>query len=438
MRKIIAILLTKILSFGLGLIGKGSAKPGEVALMIYPDILKKIKMPEKIIAVTGTTGKTSTTMMLNKIFDEAGIEIAHNLKGSNLIEGITTTILNNSTITGKFKKDVLLLEVDERYAKLVFKYFSPSDLLVTNLSRDQLIRNTHHEFVFEDVKKVLNENTRLYLNVDDPLTNKFSLFHEGEIVNLGVSVDQRKTKKTDEVIDVNYCPKCGSKLKFKSFNYSNLGDYKCSECDFKRYKPDYQVTDEGKDFIIINNVKLPLVNTAFYNIYNILFAYSIANKYQIKDKVIKTALSKKGVQSRRLDTFKVLDREGILLLSKNETPISYNQSLRSVSEIEGKKTVLLGFNNISGRYKEKDISWLYDINFESLNTDEIEDIICIGRFGANIALRLKYAGIDERKIIIEPNMNDIEKTINRTEGYLCAVLYFDTFKEFKQVVGGVK
>jgi UDP-N-acetylmuramyl tripeptide synthase len=436
MRKIVAILITKLLHFGLGLIGKGSAKPGEIGLKIYRDVLGEIKLPKKIIAVTGTTGKTSTTMMLNTIFSEAGVSIAHNLKGSNLLEGITTTILCNSTLTGKFKKDVLLLEVDERYAKLVFKYFKPTDLLVTNLSRDQLIRNTHQEFVFEDVKKILDPSTTLYLNVDDPLTNKFSLFHKGKIVNLGVNVDALKSKKTNEVLDMNYCPKCGSKIDFDSFNYSNLGNYACSKCDFMRYKPDYEVTEIKEDHLLLNGLALPFINKAFYNIYNILFAYTLASTTGVKDEIIAKALKSKGVQSRRLDTFKFNHRDGLLLLSKNETPISYNQSIRSVNDITGEKTVLLGFNNVSGRYNEKDLSWMYDINFEGLNDDSITSIICIGRFASNIALRLKYAGIDQSKIAVQPEMSKIKESLTVTNGFICAVLYFDTYQEFKKIIGG--
>jgi len=432
----LAIFVTKVLHKGLSMIGKGSAKPGEIGLKIYRDVLKDIKLPERIIAVTGTTGKTSTTMMLNRILSDANISIAHNLKGSNLLEGITTTILVNSTLTGKFKKDILLLEVDERYAKLVFKYFKPSDMLVTNLSRDQLIRNTHQEYVFEDLKKVLDPKMTLYLNVDDPLTNKFSLFHDGGIVNLGVSIAKLKTDSTPEVIDVNYCPKCGSKLDFGSFNYSNLGDYKCSKCDFERYTPDVEVTKATDESIWCNGVELPFINKSFYNIYNLLFAYSLANAIGVSDESIVTSLAKEGVQSRRLNTFEFDGREGVLLLSKNETPISYNQSIRAVSEIIGSKTVVLGFNNISGRYNQKDISWLYDINFEGLNAHDIKDIVCVGRFATNIALRLKYAGIDEEKIVVEKSMANIKSILKETTGYICGVLYFDTYEEFKKIIGG--
>ena len=441
MRIILAILITKISHFLLALIGKGSSKPGELALMIYPEILKEIRYPKRIVAVTGTTGKTSTTMMLNKIINESGMTVGHNLKGSNLIQGIATTILNNSDIFGNFKRDILLLEVDERYAKLVFDYFSPTDFMVTNLSRDQLVRNIHHEYVYEDVKKVINDEMTLYLNVDNPLCNKFSIDHKGQVKYVGVNKNELSTMESTEVLDIAYCPSCGEALTFESFNYGNLSDYKCKSCEFKRYQPHYAVTDinlYGGEITVNREVKLPLINKAFYNIYNIVNAYAIANSLGINDETIIKALNSKGTQERRFDEFEVNGRKGVMLLSKNETPISYNQSIRYVKGLEGKKTVLLGFDNVSGRYKEKDLSWLYDIDFEELNSDDISNIVCIGRFANNIAVRLKYSGISESKIIIEPQMRNIKSTLKETVGYICAVLYFDTYQSFSKVIGGEK
>jgi len=247
--------------------------------------------------------------------------------------------------------------------------------------------------------------------------------------------------ESTEVLDIAYCPSCGEALTFESFNYGNLSDYKCKSCEFKRYQPHYAVTDinlYGGEITVNREVKLPLINKAFYNIYNIVNAYAIANSLGINDETIIKALNSKGTQERRFDEFEVNGRKGVMLLSKNETPISYNQSIRYVKGLEGKKTVLLGFDNVSGRYKEKDLSWLYDIDFEELNSDDISNIVCIGRFANNIAVRLKYSGISESKIIIEPQMGNIKSTLKETVGYICAVLYFDTYQSFSKVIGGEK
>ena len=143
MRMFLAILVCKLLRFIGKLVGKGSSLPGEYALKICPDVLRRVKLPEHIIAVTGSNGKTSTVEMIAAILRESGQEVVYNAEGSNQIEGVTTLILCSSTFTGKMRGDVLLLESDERYARLSFKWFHPTHFVITNLYRDQLTRNGH-------------------------------------------------------------------------------------------------------------------------------------------------------------------------------------------------------------------------------------------------------------------------------------------------------
>ena len=109
MRKFLAILVCKLSRFAGKLLGKGSSMPGKLALKVCPNILGKISLPKYIIAVTGSNGKTSTVEMIAHVMEDAGLNIAYNKEGSNQIEGVTTFILNNCTMGGKFKKDYILI-----------------------------------------------------------------------------------------------------------------------------------------------------------------------------------------------------------------------------------------------------------------------------------------------------------------------------------------
>lgn len=177
MRKLLAIVVCKLGRFVGKLIGKGSSMPGKFALKICPDILRRVQLPPHIIAVTGSNGKTSTVEMIATVLRGQGKNVIYNAEGSNQVEGVTTLILTHATL-GKVNADVLLLESDERYAAHSFKYFHPTEFVITNLYRDQLTRNGHPESVFDAILPAIHPDTELILNGDDPLSSCFAIGHE--------------------------------------------------------------------------------------------------------------------------------------------------------------------------------------------------------------------------------------------------------------------
>ena len=125
MMKSIIILISKFIYWIGKLVGKGSSLPGQIALKLDKNILKKIKLPDNIIVVTGSNGKTSTVEMIYKVLTNAGFSVGCNLEGSNQTEGVTTMILNNSSLSGVVDKDILVIESDERYLRHTLKFFKP-------------------------------------------------------------------------------------------------------------------------------------------------------------------------------------------------------------------------------------------------------------------------------------------------------------------------
>ena len=113
MKKLLAILASKFIRLIGKVVGKGSAKPGEIALKIDPQILTKVTYPALSIVVTGTTGKTSTMQTIAGVFEKAGYKVASNTEGANLIDGIATVILDSVKLSGKSKVDALIMEIDE-------------------------------------------------------------------------------------------------------------------------------------------------------------------------------------------------------------------------------------------------------------------------------------------------------------------------------------
>ena len=105
MKMFLAILVCKLGRFVGRLIGKGSSMPGKFALKICPDILRRVQMPDHIIAVTGSNGKTSTVEMIAAILRSDGRKVVYNEEGSNQIEGVTTLVLTNATFGGRVKAE---------------------------------------------------------------------------------------------------------------------------------------------------------------------------------------------------------------------------------------------------------------------------------------------------------------------------------------------
>jgi len=145
------VMISKIAKFILTKLGRGTAFPGDLALKLNKNILSYFELPKITIFVTGTTGKTSVAGTLYEIYKNAGYKTVSNIKGSNLIGGVTTAFIEASKLNGKTKADVLIIECDERYVKNVFKYITPKYFIINNLSRDQLARNGHFELVFNEI-----------------------------------------------------------------------------------------------------------------------------------------------------------------------------------------------------------------------------------------------------------------------------------------------
>lgn len=200
MKKSFIIILNKII-YKLGkILKKGSSKPGQVALKLDKDILAKITLPENVIVVTGSNGKTSTTELIYNVLNDNGYSVGCNLEGSNQTEGVTTMILNNCNWKGEVDKDVLVIESDERYLRHTLKFFKPKYLIVTNLYRDQMTRNGHPELIYDIIKEAISDGVHLILNTDDPLSSLYG-YKRDAVTYFGMNETELSTKENTSVYD---------------------------------------------------------------------------------------------------------------------------------------------------------------------------------------------------------------------------------------------
>lgn len=403
--KYIAIIVCKILRLVGKLVHKGSSLPGQVALKIDPKILSKIRLPEYVVAVSGSNGKTSTVEMIEQVLSSAGYKVAYNAEGSNQIEGVTTLILDNCTLGGRCKADILLLESDERYARYSFKQIVPTHFVLTNLYRDQLTRNGNPEWIYSCLKEAVHDETELILNGDDPLVSLFGKDHEKTIY---FGIDRFTEGNIGVYDDGAYCPSCKSKMVYDYRHYGNVGSFRCTECGYRHSNLKYHITDVNLDegyLKIDGKYRIELALKSIYNAYNILSAYSLCRELGVDSETIVSSLNNYVLKNGRVVRLKKGSSEGTLLISKHENSTSYNQTISVIASEKNRLNVIILVDAISRKYFTSETSWLWDIDFNGLNRDHIRRIILTGQYAYDLALRFEYTDIDEHKIIVEPDMN---------------------------------
>lgn len=440
MKMFFTILICKLLRFIGKLIGKGSSFPGQVALKLCPDILRRVKLPEYIIAVTGSNGKTSTVEMIAHILQKNGRKVAWNREGSNQIEGVTTLVLGSSTLSGKVKTDILLIESDERFARYTFKYIKPTHYVITNLYRDQLTRNGHPEWVYDAIADSIYPDTQLILNADDPLVSRFGQGRD-DVIWFGAD---KLSSDTETLVsaynDGAYCPECKSPMAYSAYHYNHIGHYECQSCGYKRHDTAYTITAvdlEDGEMEIDGQYKISLALKSLYNIYNILSAYTVARIVGIDGAEIAEYMNDYVLKNGRVITFELGKRRGTLLTSKHENSISYDQSIRVASACKEGCDVMFIVDAVSRKYFTSDVSWLWDIDFEMLNNDNVREIILAGKYVNDLALRFGYTDIPAEKIKTFEDINEaVDYLDNDRSEYIYTITCFSDKGKFLARVKG--
>ena len=401
MRKFLAIALCKLGRFVGKLVGKGSSLPGKLALKVCPDILSRVRLPGRIIAVTGSNGKTSTVEMIAALLRAEGKRVVYNEEGSNQIEGVATLILTHATMGGRVRADVLLIESDERYAAKSFRYFHPTEFVITNLYRDQLTRNGHPEWVYDALLPAVHGDTELILNADDPLSSCFARGHE-KVKWFGLDQCSISTDApTGTYHDGAYCPVCHGPMAYDYVHYNHIGAYRCAKCGHQKPPADYTVTavDLASGTLSLGGqVSVQLAFRSIYNVYNILAAYAACRECGVPSETAASVLSNYLLKNGRMQTFRLGGRHGTLLTSKHENSIAYDTNLRYIAASGTDCTVLILVDAVSRKYFTSETSWLWDIDFDLLDVPHVREIVLSGRYCNDLAERFSFTGLKNWRV----------------------------------------
>ncbi len=401
---------------------KATTLPGLIAGKIDSRIINSLGMSfEKgTIIITGTNGKTTSNNLLAAILRAGNIRVAFNREGANMITGITGALLQNTSFWGKPLADILLLEVDEATVPVLCKYIKPKMAVVTNFFRDQLDRYGELDTTVRLVMEALPQETELILNADAPLVTRMGIGRDNAYY-YGIKSLPDSSPDSNETREGKYCTLCGAELSYQLFHYGQLGLYSCHNCGFRRPDPDItaeniQPEENGMTFSVqtkglTNNGEifyLPL--QGYYNLYNGLAAFCSAIRLGVNREAIDQGLKSFVSDAGRMESFILNSKKVTLTLVKN--PMGFNQVIQTMINLGKDIRLLIAINDLAA--DGRDISWLWDVDFEGLigNAHNIKKIICSGLRAEDMALRLKYAGLSESKIELE---HDAELAVKMLE-----------------------
>ncbi len=383
---------------------KGTNFPGVIALKIAPDFLHYIGKPKQNIGVTGTNGKTTVANLVISMFDKNGVEVTHNSYGSNIQSGIITSLINNSNILGKSKNKIGVFEIDERSALRILPHIDLEYLIVTNLTRDSIMRNAHPAYISSILSKGIQPNTKLIINCDDMIS--VSLAPDNDRVYYGIGkIDGDLTESINLINDLQICPKCKNKLNYEYVRYHHIGKVICHNCDFKSPEADYfcsKVDFENKLIEIESKLEthtFPLINDSIFNIYNEVALIALFRELAYDVETLCSDLRSINIIGTRYNVTKVGKHNVISQMAKDKNAYACSRVFDDIAKKSGDKEIILAMNCLSDeKHWSENVCWLYDCDFELLNCESIKNIIITGARGKDYYLRALLAGIDKSRI----------------------------------------
>ena len=392
--------------------GGGTSLPGKVLIRLEPHAIGELsgRLAEGSAVISATNGKTTTAAMAASILERAGHRLVHNRAGANMAGGIASTLLASARRGGQIDGDLGLFEVDEFWLDRVCEELGPRVVLLANLFRDQLDRYGELETIADRWSGVvggLPRESRLVLNADDPLIADLGRGDEGAIY-FGVEDPTVAMPEMQHASDSKHCRRCGAAYRYEAIYLGHLGVYRCPSCGQERPDPVVSATSitfdgtRSASFQLVTpegerTVRLPL--PGLYNVYNALGAATLCRALGVGLDDIAAGLQAVTAAFGRAETIRVDGAELSLLLIKN--PAGANEILRTLALEAGEIDVLAVLNDLTA--DGRDVSWVWDADFEIL-AGRVRRVVCSGTRAAELAVRLKYAGVPADRLTVVPEL----------------------------------
>ena len=401
--------------------GGATSAPGKVLMRLDPHAIAALgaRLRRGSVLISATNGKTTTATIAAGILERAGVKLVHNRAGANMAGGIAAALLAAARPREGMDGELGLFEVDELWLDAVSAELHPRAIVLANLFRDQLDRYGELETIAERWAHELHTD-QLVLNADDPLIADLGREHS-QALYFGVEDDSLALGGMAHAADAKHCRRCGAPYVFEAVYLGHLGHYHCPSCGQHRPPPAVTARDvalhglRGSRFslrIPAGEAEIALALPGLYNVYNALAAAALASALGVPLASIVGGLQGAEAAFGRAERVTLsigqrepspargrAEREMHILLIKN--PAGANEVLRTLALEPGEHDLLgvLNDNIADGR----DVSWIWDADFELL-AGRIRRVTCSGTRAADLAVRLKYAGVEPARIRLQPDL----------------------------------
>jgi UDP-N-acetylmuramyl tripeptide synthase len=393
--------------------GGATSLPGKALLRLAPDAIARLsaRLPRGSAVISATNGKTTTAAFAAAILQAHGVALVHNSAGANMAGGVASTLLDAARPRGRIAGELGLFEVDEFWLAGLVAQLRPRAILLGNLFRDQLDRYGELDAIAERWSEAVATGAgaaaRLVLNADDPVLGDIGRGRP-EVLYYGVEDDALALPGLAHAADAKHCRNCGAPYVFDAVYLGHLGRYHCPACGNARPAPAVSATDVQLEGVRAARFTLrtpqgaapvALALPGLYNVYNALAAAALATALEIPLTQIVAGLQSARAAFGRAERVQLDGRELRILLVKN--PAGANEVLRTLALEPGEHDLLGVLNDrvADGR----DISWVWDADFEML-AGRVRRVTCSGTRAAELAVRLKYAGVEPARIRVEPEL----------------------------------
>ena len=419
LRIFLACLACRLARRAANLLGRGGTNlPGEIALRVFPDVLRHVAAGVDSVLVTGTNGKTTTVKLLVAALESLGIPTFTNRSGANLKAGITAEYILNATLFGKPRRRHAVIECDEAAMKLVSGAIAPRAIVVTNLFRDQLDRYGEVTNILAEIREGIRRapGCTVVVNADCSLCASLASDLPNRSVCFGVELD---TGKESAVSDAPRCLRCGSRYVYRSHTFAHLGDFCCPDCGYTRPERDISVTAwepgrESSRFTVHTperDFECSIALPALYNVYNGLAVLAALRSLGLDVERGGLSLGKAAAGFGRMELMHYNGNPIRIILVKN--PAGCDRALDYLKTVEGDYLPIFCLNDRPS--DGIDVSWIWDVDVEDYLTSAPDTPAVYGSRANELRVRMKYAGADDSRIRVLESLDALLTLVKESE-----------------------